>query len=171
MDLSKMESAPFLLNKTPIAYAQFIEDVLVKYEPIIKEKQLGLKLDLDPDPIIFGDEGRMEQILHNIFDNAIQYTDSGGAIHITLIQHKDDCELLVTDTGNGIPEADLPYIMNRFYRVNKARSRFDGGSGLGLSIVKKLVELQNGKIEIESKEKRGTTVRVILPNIKEEWNS
>lgn len=87
------------------------------------------------------------------FDNAIQYTDPGGSIHITLIQHKDDCELLITDTGNGIPEADLPHIMNRFYRVNKARSRFDGGSGLGLSIVKKLVELQNGKIEIESKEK------------------
>ncbi|SNT43356.1 Signal transduction histidine kinase [Bacillus sp. OK838] len=171
MDLSKMDSDPFMLFKTPIAFAQFIEDVLVIYEPIIKEKQLNLKIDLDPDPIIIGDEGRMEQILHNIFDNAIQYTEPGGSINITLIQHKENCELVVTDTGNGIPEADLPYVMNRFYRVNKARSRFDGGSGLGLSIVKKLVELQNGNIEIESKEKIGTKVRVVLPIIGEELNS
>ncbi|KRF64421.1 histidine kinase [Bacillus sp. Soil768D1] len=171
MDLSKLDSDQFTLNKTPIAYAQFIEDVLAKYEPILKEKQLGLQLELDPDPIILGDEGRIEQILHNVFDNAVKYTNPDGFIKITLRQHKGDCELIVTDTGNGIPAADLPYVMNRFYRVNKARSRFDGGSGLGLSIVKKLVELQNGKIEIESREHTGTKVSIVLPTIKDDWTS
>lgn len=171
LDLSKVDGDSFQICKTPIAFAQFIEDVLAKYEPIIKEKQLSLEYELDPDPIIDGDEGRMEQILHNIIDNAIQYTNQGGSIHITLIQQNEECELSISDTGTGIPKADLPYVMNRFYRVNKARSRFDGGSGLGLSIVKKMVEWQHGKIEIQSKEKIGTKVKIILPTIKEEWTS
>ncbi|WP_057912782.1 sensor histidine kinase [Peribacillus muralis] len=171
MDLSKVDGDSFHLCKTPIAFAQFIEDVLAKYEPIIKEKQLDLIFELDPDPIIYGDEGRMEQILHNLIDNAIQYTNPGGSITITLIQQNEQCELSVSDTGSGIPKADLPYVMNRFYRVNKARSRFDGGSGLGLSIVKKMVEWQHGKIEIQSKEKTGTKVKITLPTIKEEWTS
>ncbi|KWW22415.1 histidine kinase [Peribacillus simplex] len=171
LDLSKVDGDSFQICKTPIAFAQFIEDVLAKYEPIIKEKQLALEYELDPDPIIDGDEGRMEQILHNIIDNAIQYTNQGGSIHITLIQQNEKCELSISDTGTGIPKADLPYVMNRFYRVNKARSRFDGGSGLGLSIVKKMVEWQHGKIEIQSKEKIGTKVKIILPTIKEEWTS
>ena len=76
------------------------------------------------------------------------------SISVILKQNKNTCDLIVTDTGCGIPMQDLPYIMNRFYRVNKARSRSNGGSGLGLAIVKKLVELQKGEIKIESKEKR-----------------
>ncbi|WP_285766022.1 HAMP domain-containing sensor histidine kinase [Peribacillus sp. SI8-4] len=168
MDLSKVDGDSFDSSKTPIAFAQFIEDVLSKYEPIIKAKQLNLAYELDPDPILYGDEGRMEQILHNIIDNAVQYTNPGGSIQIRLVQYNEECELSISDTGIGIPKADLPYIMNRFYRVNKARSRFDGGSGLGLSIVKKMVEWQQGRIEIQSKEKIGTKVKIWLPTIKEE---
>lgn len=170
MDLAKLDSKQIALHITPIAFAQFIEEVMAKYEPIVKEKQLRIQMNLDPDPIIMGDEGRIEQILHNILDNAIKYTDMGGIIAITLSQHKKECELIIRDTGRGIPEADLPHVMERFYRVNKARSRFDGGSGLGLSIVKKLVDQQKGKINIESTEQNGTKVTLVLPIIKDEWN-
>ena len=109
------------------------------------------------------DERKLEQILQNIFDNAIQYTDANGSISVLLEQNKDTCRLTIADTGCGIPEQDLPNIMNRFYRVNKARGRSNGGSGLGLSIVKKLVKLQNGEITIESKVEKGTKVILVFP--------
>ncbi|WP_407406392.1 sensor histidine kinase [Peribacillus sp.] len=170
MNLAKLDSEQSGLHSTPIAFAQFIEEVLVKYEPIMKERQIRLEVELDPDPIIMGDEGRVEQVLHNILDNAITYTETGGTIYLTLTQQKEECELIIGDTGRGIPALDLPHVMERFYRVNKARSRFDGGSGLGLSIVKKLVEQQKGKITIESEEQIGTKVSIVLPTIVDEWN-
>ncbi|MFJ7678297.1 sensor histidine kinase [Peribacillus sp. NPDC097198] len=170
MNLAKLDSEQSGLHSTPIAFAQFIEEVLVKYEPIMKERQIRLEVELDPDPIIMGDEGRVEQVLHNILDNAITYTETGGTIYLTLTQQKGVCELIIGDTGRGIPALDLPHVMERFYRVNKARSRFDGGSGLGLSIVKKLVEQQKGKITIESEEQIGTKVSIVLPTIVDEWN-
>lgn len=163
MELTKIERNQMQLQTSPIAFAQFIEDFVMKYEQVLSEKNLKLQLQLDPDPIILADERRMEQILQNIMDNAIKYTDSNGSISIILKQKNDSCELSVTDTGCGIPEQDLPFITNRFYRVNKARSRSNGGSGLGLSIVKKLIELQNGQITIESKEDMGTRVILTFP--------
>ncbi|MGE7121309.1 sensor histidine kinase [Peribacillus sp. NPDC046944] len=170
MNLAKLDSEQSGLHSTPIAFAQFIEEVLVKYEPIMKERQIRLEVELDPDPIIMGDEGRVEQVLHNILDNAITYTETGGTIYLTLNQQKEECELIIGDTGRGIPASDIHHVMERFYRVNKARSRFDGGSGLGLSIVKKLVEQQKGKITIESEEQIGTKVSIVLPTIVDEWN-
>ncbi|MGM9954417.1 MAG: sensor histidine kinase [Peribacillus sp.] len=170
MNLAKLDSEQSGLHNTPIAFAQFIEEVLDKYEPIMKERQIRLEVELDPDPIIIGDEGRVEQVLHNILDNAITYTETGGTIYLTLTQQKEECELIIGDTGRGIPASDIPHVMERFYRVNKARSRFDGGSGLGLSIVKKLVEQQKGKITIESEEQIGTKVSIVLPTIVDEWN-
>ena len=163
MELTKMEGNQVPLQTSPMAFAQFIEDFAVKYEQILIEKKLKLQLQLDPDPIIMADERKMEQILQNIFDNAIHYTDANGSISVILEQNKDTCRLTIADTGCGIPDQDLPYIMNRFYRVNKARSRSNGGSGLGLSIVKKLVELQNGEITIESKAEMGTKVILVFP--------
>ncbi|MGE7780051.1 sensor histidine kinase [Peribacillus sp. NPDC097264] len=170
MNLAKLDSEQIGLHSTPIAFAQFIEEVLVKYEPIMKERQIRLEVELDSDPIIMGDEGRVEQVLHNILDNAITYTENGGTIYLTLTQQKEECELIIGDTGRGIPASDIHHVMERFYRVNKARSRFDGGSGLGLSIVKKLVEQQKGKITIESEEQIGTKVSIVLPTIVDEWN-
>lgn len=163
MELTKIDRNQVLLKTSPIAFAQFIEDFLLKYEQILAEKKLKLQLKLDPEPIIMADERKIEQILQNIIDNAIQYTDSNGSISVMLQRNKNSCELTITDTGCGIPKQDLPHIMNRFYRVNKARSRSNGGSGLGLSIVKELVELQKGVITIESKEGIGTTVVLIFP--------
>ncbi|MFJ7745840.1 sensor histidine kinase [Peribacillus sp. NPDC097295] len=169
MELAKLDSEQIVSDSTPIAFAQFIEDVIAKYQPILKEKQIRLQIELDPDPIILGVEGRVEQILHNILDNSIKYTDRVGTISLSLHQRKEECELVINDTGRGIPAVDLPHVMERFYRVNKARSRFDGGSGLGLSIVKKLVDQQKGKIHIESVEQKGTKVRIILPTINDDW--
>ncbi len=163
MELTRMEGNQVPLQTSPMAFAQFIEDFAVKYEQILSEKKLKLQLQLNPDPIIMADERKMEQILQNIFDNAIQYTDANGSISVILEQYKDTCRLTIADTGCGIPEQDLPHIMNRFYRVNKARSRSNGGSGLGLSIVKKLVTLQNGEITIESKAEKGTKVILVFP--------
>ena len=163
MNLTKIDRNQVQIQTSPIAFAQFIEDFIVKYEQILSEKQLSLQLELDPEPIIMADERKMEQILQNIFDNAIQYTALNGNISVILKQNKNTCDLIVTDTGCGIPMQDLPYIMNRFYRVNKARSRSNGGSGLGLAIVKKLVELQKGEIKIESKEDIGTKVILTFP--------
>ncbi len=163
MELTKIDRNQVQLQSSPIAFAQFIEDFVGKYEQIVFEKKLELQLQLDPDPIIMADERKMEQILQNIMDNAIQYTDSHGSISVILLQKSNTCELSISDTGCGIPKQDLPFIMDRFYRVNKARSRSNGGSGLGLSIVKKLIELQKGEITIESKEDIGTKVTLTFP--------
>lgn len=163
MELTKTDHNQVQLQSSPIAFAQFIEDFVVKYEQVLANKKLKLQLQLDPEPIIMADERKMEQILQNIIDNAIQYTDVNGMITVVLQQNKDHCELTIADTGCGIPKQDLPNIMNRFYRVNKARSRSNGGSGLGLSIVKKLVELQKGVITIDSKEGIGTKVILSFP--------
>ncbi|MEH6945979.1 ATP-binding protein [Bacillus sp. JJ634] len=169
MELTKMDRKQVMLQESPIAFAQFIEDFVGKYEQVIQDKQLQLQIELDPDPIIMGEERKLEQILQNVLDNAIHYTNAGGVISIILKQNKETCELSIADTGRGIPKQDLPYITNRFYRVNKARSRSDGGSGLGLAIVKKLVELQKGELKIESEEAVGTKVYVTFPMIQSEW--
>ncbi|MFJ8265201.1 sensor histidine kinase [Peribacillus asahii] len=169
MELTKMDRKQVMLQESPIAFAQFIEDFVGKYEQVIQDKQLQLQIELDPDPIIMGEERKLEQILQNVLDNAIHYTNAGGVISIILKQNKETCELSIADTGRGIPQQDLPYITNRFYRVNKARSRSDGGSGLGLAIVKKLVELQKGELKIESEEAVGTKVYVTFPIIQSEW--
>ena len=163
MELTKIDRNQVQLQTSPIAFAQFIEDFVVKYEQILSEKKLKLQLELDPDPIIMADERKMEQILQNIMDNAIKYTDTNGSISVILLQKNNTCKLSITDTGCGIPKQDVPFIMDRFYRVNKARSRLNGGSGLGLSIVKKLIELQKGAITIESKENVGTKVTLTFP--------
>lgn len=163
MELTKMDREQVIIQKAPLAFAQFIEEFVVKYEQVLHEKHIQLQLSLDPDPIIMADERKLEQILQNLLDNAIQYTEAKGMIRVTLTQSKTTCELIVSDTGCGIPKQDLPYITNRFYRVNKARSRSNGGSGLGLSIVKKLVELHAGVMKIESEEAVGTKIYVTFP--------
>ncbi|KAB2333534.1 sensor histidine kinase [Bacillus mesophilum] len=164
LDLSKLETDEYRLEKMPLPLAQLIEDALQKYGSTLEEKKLSLMKNLDPDIIINGDEGRIEQVIQNIMDNAIRYTNEGG-ISISLYASKNGCCIEVTDTGLGIPQEDLEKVKQRFYRVNKARTRSDGGTGLGLAIAEKLVQLHGGELLISSKVNEGTTVKVLLPVI------
>jgi len=164
LDLSRFDSDEFRLELTPLPLAQLIEDSMQKYIPRIKDKGLDLKYALDPDIIINGDEGRIEQVVQNIIDNALNYTEHGG-IEITLSPYEKGCLLTIEDTGIGIPEDDIQRLTQRFFRVNKARTRSDGGTGLGLSIASKLVYLHGGQIKIESEHKKGTIVSIFLPII------
>ncbi|MEH7346775.1 HAMP domain-containing sensor histidine kinase [Bacillus sp. JJ1532] len=164
LDLSRLDSEEFKLEKMPLPLAQIIENSLQKYGPIMKNKNVDLQYQLDPDIIINGDEGRIEQVIQNIMDNSIRYTDK-GEIRLELYKIKEGCCIEMKDTGIGIPSEDIDKIKQRFFRVNKARTRKDGGTGLGLAIVEKIVNLHGGKLMITSKLELGTTVRIILPVI------
>ena len=132
----------------------------------------NLKLSQTVDeglPAILGDADRLQQLFINLVDNAIKYTPAGGAVSLSAsaIRNGDgepyQVEIVVADTGAGIPEKDLPRLTERFYRVDKARSRDLGGTGLGLAIVKHIVQAHGGELKIESVVKQGTQVRVRLP--------
>ena len=112
---------------------------------------------------INGDVVRLRQMIWNILHNAIKYTQPGGEIKISLQDEGAFALLSIQDTGIGIPEKDLPSIFDRFYRVDKSRSRDEGGSGLGLSICKHITEAHKGNIEVESKPGVGTRFKIRIP--------
>jgi two-component system phosphate regulon sensor histidine kinase PhoR len=126
--------------------------------------------------LILGDYDRLQQLFINLVDNAVKYTPAGGSVTITATQthlgaQADTAvEIAVVDTGAGIAEKDLPRLTERFYRVDKARSRELGGTGLGLAIVKHIVLAHGGELKIESVINKGTTVRVLLPAVIAERN-
>jgi two-component system sensor histidine kinase VicK len=107
----------------------------------------------------------MERVVTNIVSNAVKYTPEGGRIKVVCGAKYAEAYITVEDNGIGIPKADLPRIFERFYRVDKARSRESGGTGLGLAIAKELCEMHGGKIKIDSEEKKGTKVTITLPMI------
>ncbi|MFB6466150.1 sensor histidine kinase [Cytobacillus sp. Hz8] len=164
LDLAKMESDGFQLLNFPLVLSQLIEDAVEKYALVLEEKGLTFSLQLDPDIIINGDEGRLEQVVQNLMDNAIRYTEEGG-ITIRLTKHPKGCLLELCDTGCGIPQEDLQKITQRFYRVNKGRTRADGGTGLGLAITEKIIHLHGGEFSIESELGKGTCAKLIFPTI------
>ena len=110
-----------------------------------------------------GDSLKLQQVFYNVIDNAIKYTPRGGEVRVELARAGKRAVVRVEDTGIGIPAADLPHIFDRFYRVDKARSRETGGTGLGLSIVRQIVLLHDGDIRAESEENKGTTFVIVLP--------
>ena len=104
-----------------------------------------------------------EQVLHNVLENSMRYSTPGGTVRVRLSRTPDEARIEVIDSGVGIPERDLPFVFERFFRSDRARRAYSGGSGLGLSIVRWIVEAHKGKVEIESRVDQGTTVRVRLP--------
>jgi two-component system phosphate regulon sensor histidine kinase PhoR len=127
--------------------------------------QVALEARLAPGlPPVLADRDRLSQILINVVDNAVKYTPSGGHVTVRANMGEDGhVAVAVADTGVGIPAADLPRITERFYRVDKARSRELGGTGLGLAIVKHLVIAHGGELHIDSRPGEGTTVALTLP--------
>ena len=134
--------------------------MLDTYEIKFIEKKIRISTNLNPEIIVMIDEDRMQQVLHNVLDNAIRYTNQNRDIMITLRQIDDYCELNIKDTGIGIDTEHLENLGERFYRVDKARSRQHGGTGLGLAIVRQIVHIHEGQWRIESE--KGTARRLVL---------
>ncbi|MBH0157166.1 MAG: ATP-binding protein [Bacillota bacterium] len=162
-DLSKMDIDQFQLTKQQIDIIELAESILVKVKLRAGDKDIGIEfIKNTEEAYLYADALRIEQILLNLLENAIRYTDHGSVI-LEINKSKKFIGIRVKDTGKGIPEKELPFIFDRFYRVERSRSRQHGGSGLGLSIVKKLVELHDGTIEVKSDPGKGSEFIVSIP--------
>lgn len=140
-------------------------NIILTMEAIIFENNLYLKYDIDPDIIICGNMEQIKQVIMILLDNAAKYTNTMGYINISLKKHYNHSILSVTNTGEGIPEEDLDKIFDRFYRIDKARSREKGGHGLGLAIAKSIAQQHNGKISVKSTLHESTSFRIELPYV------
>ena len=164
LDLSKFDSGSWALNFERFDLERSVRDVYAAVALDAKKRGHIVNLELEwRMPYVVGDRSRIEQVLMNILSNAVKYTPEGGTIEISSGALDGQVWIRVQDSGIGIPEADLPRVFDRFYRVDKARSRASGGTGLGLSIAHEIVERHGGKMVIESREGEGTTVTVYLP--------
>lgn len=165
--LTRMTNDKEEIEFYPVVLAETIREACQLLHQKAKEKQISLKFELDDQFIVLAHEEKLKQILINVIENAINYSSNGKNITITTKLNKSFVDILIKDNGIGIPKEDLPKITERFYRVNKARTRFDGGSGLGLSIVNELVKQLNGKLKIDSTLGIGTTVTISIPVLEE----
>lgn len=162
-DLNKMAAGHLSLDLAPIDMGELLANVARKYQPLLAEQNLSLETEIAAAlPIIKGDAGRLEQIMVNLLDNARHHTPAGGKITIAASRVGRELKVSVADTGSGIPAEELPYIWERFYKVDKSRSR-RGGSGLGLAIVKSLVEAHGGWVEVDSTPGKGSNFSFYLP--------
>lgn len=169
LNLSKIEKQEMPLNLEPLNLTALAHEVSVTLQGAIEEKKTRLALpDPSRDVYLEGDEDRLRQIILNLVGNGINYTAEGGAVKLSLKEDTNNVRLIIEDDGIGIPEESLPRIFERFYRVDRARSRHSGGTGLGLAIVKHLIESHHGEIEVESREGEGTTFIVTLPKKQED---
>lgn len=169
LDLSKIESKRATLDCSPVHLMPFFEMITGTLGNVAEKKQIRLILDVPEELFIEADEDKLKQIFLNLVSNGINYTLDGGRVKITAQISKDEENVIfqVSDTGIGIPKSDLPRVFERFYRVDKGRSRNSGGTGLGLSIVKHLVELHHGQLAVESELGAGTTFTVTLPMLQD----
>jgi signal transduction histidine kinase len=162
--LARGESGRVTLSFSNQDLARFVSDVTRELAPAAADHELELSVEVPEESVIgFVDPGRMQQVLHNLLENSMRYTPAGGAVRVRLTRTAEEARIEVSDTGVGIPEADLPFVFERFFRSDRARRAYSGGSGLGLSIVRWIVEAHKGKVEVRSELDRGTTVAVRLP--------
>jgi two-component system phosphate regulon sensor histidine kinase PhoR len=162
LDLSRIESGRWRVQPLEINLAELVADALGGLAQKAVDQGIELRIAV-PEIQFQADPGRLAQVLINLVDNALKYTPAGGRVLVQAEDLGEQVQIQVADTGTGMPKADLPRIFERFYRVDKARTRKTGGTGLGLSIVKHIVEAHGGKISVESELGQGTTFTVTLP--------
>lgn len=161
-ELAKIDKNAFEIEKESIELYPFFTRIEQKLSPAFTEKNMELTVDCPPDTILQADSLRLEQILLNLLDNSMKYSPAGAQILLKAWKNKDSIHIIVKDTGKGIPEKELPYIFNRFYRIDKSRTRSLGGAGLGLAIVKELVQAHGAEIYVRSEENVGSEFELIF---------
>ncbi|MBL8958038.1 MAG: PAS domain-containing protein [Myxococcaceae bacterium] len=163
LELSRIDAKQIQLSKVPIDLAEAAQRSSEAVRPKAEGKNIAIEIKVPDDLTAIADARALEQVLLNLLDNAVKYTGPGGSVKVTGKRRGNDVEIAVRDTGAGIEPRHLPRVFERFYRVDKGRSRELGGTGLGLSIVKNLVNLMQGEVWVESMPGEGSTFFVELP--------
>lgn len=163
-ELSLAEAGELKLVYQAEDITKLLQQTVTRWQPQVAAREISLSLDL-PDnlPLVDIDWQRVSQVLHNLLENAVAHTHKGGIINVAATIQGDWVEVCVSDTGEGIPAEDLPNIFERLYRVDKSRARVTGGSGLGLTIAKRLVEAHGGEIVVQSELGKGSCFSFTLP--------
>jgi two-component system, OmpR family, phosphate regulon sensor histidine kinase PhoR len=162
LKLTSLESEQHPFERKVFRLDKQLRKIILLFEPQWAKKKLEMDITLQ-DATIFADEDLLSQVWNNLIHNSIKFTHLGGTIRIQLEDQADNLIIRIFDTGIGISEDGQIHIFERFYKADKARNRMKGGSGLGLSIVKKIIEMHDGKILVTSQIDKGTTFTVILP--------
>lgn len=167
-DLSLAEAGQLRLDKQPTNINQVIDRALGMLKPLADEKSINLIEEFGEVPSIVIDAARINQVLYNLLTNALRYTPQNGTIRVSTrtdeLEGRNWVVLAVEDNGSGIAEQDLPHIFNHFYRADKSRTRASGGSGIGLAIVKQLIDIHDGRVLVSSELGKGTTFKIYLPS-------
>jgi signal transduction histidine kinase len=164
LDLSKLESGDVPLRRERVSLAPLVSQVMSEIEVASADRDVNVSSDLPDDlPPVEADSERVHQVIFNLVDNAVRFTPEGGEVRIEAHRHNGSIEVRVADTGVGIPPEALPRLFERFYRVDPARARGDGGTGIGLAIARSVVEAHGGTIRAESEPGLGSTFTFDLP--------
>ena len=166
-DLAKIDRNTFVINRINVQLCFYLHDFYEKVFPAFKEKGIKLELNCRENIFVRIDPMRFEQILLNLLNNALKYSEPDTKTSISVKKEKGKVQIEIKDEGSGIPKEDVPFIFDRFYRVEKSRSRDSGGTGLGLSIVKELIEAHEGNIEMTSEQGKGSTFMITLEEMAE----
>ena len=167
LTLTQMDSQQTAVRQDAVDFTALCEETLHALRPAAEKAGLTLHAEIADSVMLQGDESKLSQVVYNLIDNAVKYTPEGGQVSISLTAGKSQVVFTVRDTGIGIPEEDVKHIFDRFYRVDKARSRATGGTGLGLSIVRQMVQLHGGEITVDSTPGEGSAFTVTLPSRRE----
>lgn len=156
-------------NKNQVSFIKFdLSNAVIKsvvpFEAVCIKNGIDLKSNIEPDIIFMGNEGRIKQLIAILIDNSLKHTPEGGSINVKVNRVKNGIEILVSDTGEGIPENHLNKIFDRFYKVDKSRAKREGNFGLGLAIAKTIVEEHRGNISVSSTVGKGSTFRIVFVN-------
>ncbi len=163
IEISRIESGEMKMSFRYFSLNEFLEQVIAEMNHSTKQKNISLILETQQElPEVYGDRERLKQVLVNLIDNAIKYNTPNGKVVISYIHLENKVEVMVKDNGVGIAEEHLPRIFERFYRVDKERSREEGGTGLGLAIVKHIIEAHGSKVEVQSEVGKGSTFSFML---------
>ena len=158
LTVSQIETGAIKIEKRKVDLRLILAEIFEQLEAKAKLKSVSLRLDAPDGPVLINaDTQRITQVLVNLIDNAIKYGNDGGKVTVTLIAKNKTVEIQIKDNGPGIPPEHLPRLFERFYRVDKSRTKISGGTGLGLSIVKHILQAHGSKIMVASKVDKGTT--------------